>query len=41
MLQGLHVYDRAATDPGPARDAIEVAMAAILTGGDAAPQVSG
>jgi TetR/AcrR family transcriptional regulator, transcriptional repressor for nem operon len=29
MLQGLHVYDRAISDPGPARDAIEVALAAI------------
>jgi TetR/AcrR family transcriptional regulator, transcriptional repressor for nem operon len=35
MLQGLHVYDRAIDDPGPAREAIDVAMAAVLTGSDA------
>jgi TetR/AcrR family transcriptional regulator, transcriptional repressor for nem operon len=29
MLQGLHVYNRAVADPGPVRDAIEVAMSAI------------
>ncbi len=33
LLQGLHVYDRATADPGPARDAIDVAIAAILTRG--------
>lgn len=41
MLQGLHVYDRAMSDPGPARDAIEVAMAAVLAGHEAALPSSG
>jgi TetR/AcrR family transcriptional repressor of nem operon len=36
MLQGLHVYDRAISDPGPAHDAIEVAMSAVLAGDDTA-----
>jgi TetR/AcrR family transcriptional regulator, transcriptional repressor for nem operon len=41
MLQGLHVYDRATDDPGPARDAIDVAMAAILASDAAALPASG
>jgi TetR/AcrR family transcriptional repressor of nem operon len=32
MLQGLHVYDRALADPRKARDAIDIAMAAICAG---------
>ncbi len=36
MLQGLHVYDRAISNPGPTHDAIEVAVAAILTSADGA-----
>jgi TetR/AcrR family transcriptional regulator, transcriptional repressor for nem operon len=41
MLQGLHVYDRAIDDPGPAHEAIDVAMAAVLTSGDATRPVPG
>jgi TetR/AcrR family transcriptional regulator, transcriptional repressor for nem operon len=37
MLQGLHVYNRAAADPRPAHDAIEVAMSAISASGQPDP----